>query len=200
MDKVFTNMGNGVAMFDADFRLVIHNPRYQEIFRLPDEVLKPGVTLGELCEYSISMGHECNPDTLVEDRLNLARCRESQQFNVELSDGRVIDTVHAPLDDGGSIAVYDDVTVRVRAEQKLREYAEEMEEQRRLLQTVMETIDQGISLVGEDLTLEAFNPQFLELLEFPPEQFAPGDHMEKFFRHNAERGEYGEGDPGRTGA
>jgi PAS domain S-box-containing protein len=40
----------------------------------------------------------------------------------------------------------------------------------------------------------AFNPRFLELLEFPPDRFQAGDHFEKFIGYNAERGEYGPGD------
>jgi PAS domain S-box-containing protein len=41
----------------------------------------------------------------------------------------------------------------------------------------------------------AFNRRFLQLLEFPLDRFVPGDPFETFIRYNAERGEYGPGDP-----
>ena len=63
-----------------------------------------------------------------------------------------------------------------------------------LLEATLENMDQGVSLVDVDLNVLAFNRKFLELLEFPPEHFRPGFHMEKAFRYNAERGEYGEED------
>ncbi|HSS63037.1 MAG TPA: sigma 54-interacting transcriptional regulator [Gammaproteobacteria bacterium] len=55
-------------------------------------------------------------------------------------------------------------------------------------------MDQGVSLVDAALNVPVFNRKFLELLDFPRAQFQPGFHMEKAFRYNAARGEYGEGD------
>jgi PAS domain S-box-containing protein len=63
-----------------------------------------------------------------------------------------------------------------------------------ILEATLENMDQGVSLVDADLNVLVFNRKFLELLDFPEEQFKPGFHMEKAFRYNAERGEYGEGD------
>ena len=194
LDTVFTNMVSGVAMFDADVNLVICNPRYQEMFQLPDEMVQPGVALSEMCEYCIERGYEGDVERLIDERIALARSRERALINMQMADGRIINAVHEPLDDGGSITVYEDVTVRETAEQKFRDYAQDLERQKALLQTVMEHMDQGISLADGDLNVQAFNSRFLELLEFPPEQFKPGDAMAKFFRYNAQRGEYGPGD------
>jgi len=63
-----------------------------------------------------------------------------------------------------------------------------------LLETVFENMAEGISVADTELNIVAFNHRFLELLEFPPELFSPGDPFEKFIRYNAERGEYGDGD------
>ncbi len=62
------------------------------------------------------------------------------------------------------------------------------------LAAVFENLPLGISLTDPDLNIAAFNHQFLEILDFPPEKFARGDPFEKFIRFNAERGEYGPGD------
>jgi len=195
LDRVFTNMGSGVAMFDADCCLVICNPRYREMFQLPEKLAVPGVSLAEMFKYCLDQGFEEGSDKQVSDRLKLARSRKPNQFKMHMTDDRVIDVIHEPLEDGGSIAVYEDVTIRETAEKKLRAYASDLEKQKTLLQTVMENIDQGISLVDGDLVLQAFNSRFLELLEFPPKKFKVGDPMAKFFGYNAERGEYGPGDP-----
>ncbi len=194
LDTVFTNMASGVAMFDADCNLVICNPRFQEIFQLSDDLSKPGVSLADMCEYCMNEGYELPSPTLTADRIAVAKSREPNRFSMTMSDGRIIDAVHEPLEGGGSIAVYEDVTVRETAEQKLRDYAHDLEHQKSMLQTVMEHMDQGISLADGDLKIQAFNSRFLELLEFPPEHFNPADPIQKFFRYNAERGEYGPGD------
>ena len=59
---------------------------------------------------------------------------------------------------------------------------------------VLNYLDQGISVFDQDLRLLAWNRRMLELLDIP-ENFAElGQSLEVFFRFNAERGEYGEGD------
>jgi PAS domain S-box-containing protein len=63
-----------------------------------------------------------------------------------------------------------------------------------ILESILENMDQGISMVDRDLNVIAFNQKFLALLEFPPEKFQLGYHMSEAFRYNAERGEYGPGD------
>jgi len=76
-------------------------------------------------------------------------------------------------------------------EQKLAE--QEIERQKAILETTLETMDQGITMFDEDLNVITANSKFLELLEFPPELFPPGTNLVEFFRYNADRGEYGPG-------
>jgi PAS domain S-box-containing protein len=77
---------------------------------------------------------------------------------------------------------------------ELKQRERELAEQRAILETTFENIDQGITMVDNNLRTIALNRKFLELLEFPPERFARGFHMDEAFRFNAERGEYGPGD------
>lgn len=49
-------------------------------------------------------------------------------------------------------------------------------------------------MVDGDLNLMAHNSKFMELLDLPADRFPTGTSLAAFFRYNAERGEYGEGD------
>ncbi|MFW2355758.1 PAS-domain containing protein [Hydrogenophaga sp.] len=62
------------------------------------------------------------------------------------------------------------------------------------LQAGLDLIDQGFTLIDENLRLVAWNQAFLNLLGFPPEMGQVGRPFESFMRYNAERGEYGDGD------
>lgn len=62
------------------------------------------------------------------------------------------------------------------------------------LQAGLDLIDQGFTLIDENLRLVAWNQAFLNLLGFPPEMGQVGIPFERFMRYNAERGEYGDGD------
>jgi PAS domain S-box-containing protein len=56
-------------------------------------------------------------------------------------------------------------------------------------------ISQAFTIVDTSLRLVAWNRAFIDLLEFPPALVSFGMPFEAFMRYNAERGEYGPGDP-----
>ena len=62
------------------------------------------------------------------------------------------------------------------------------------LQAGLDLIDQGFTLIDENLRMVAWNQPFLTLLEFPAEMAYVGAPFDSFIRFNAERGEYGNGD------
>ena len=63
------------------------------------------------------------------------------------------------------------------------------------LRAALDLVDQGFTLIDRDLRFVAWNKTFLRLLDFPPEMGYVGAPFESFMRFNAERGEYGSGDP-----
>lgn len=63
------------------------------------------------------------------------------------------------------------------------------------LQAGLDLIDQGFTLIDSELQLIAWNRAFVQLLDFPDEMAYAGAPFESFIRHNAERGDYGPGDP-----
>ena len=60
------------------------------------------------------------------------------------------------------------------------------------LQAGLDLIDQGFTLMDENLQLVAWNKSFLRLLDFPDSMGFTGAPFESFARFNAARGEYGE--------
>ncbi|MEZ5614364.1 MAG: PAS-domain containing protein [Rhodocyclaceae bacterium] len=80
-----------------------------------------------------------------------------------------------------------DITEQIDSEARLREQAG-------LLRTILEHMNQGISVVDADLNLVGCNRRFLDLLGFPEDLDREGTPFEAYVRFNAERGEYGPGD------
>ncbi len=87
----------------------------------------------------------------------------------------------------GALVSHTDVTDEMQA-------AAGVTAQRDSLETCLDNMSQGISHFDRDLKVVSFNRRFLEILEFPPDRFSPGDPFEDLLRFNAERGEYGPGD------
>ncbi|WNK01227.1 PAS-domain containing protein [Thalassospiraceae bacterium LMO-JJ14] len=84
--------------------------------------------------------------------------------------------------------------VIIRYMYRIDEMQTENKRQSDLLTLTLETVNQGISMVDENLNLVVMNDRFYELLDFPKEKMPPGTPLEVAFRINAERGEYGPGD------
>ena len=64
---------------------------------------------------------------------------------------------------------------------------------RNVLQAALENIDQGISVIDQDLRLVAWNSRYLELFGYPPGLVREGRHVADLIRYNAMRGECGPG-------
>ena len=59
----------------------------------------------------------------------------------------------------------------------------------------LEAMAEGVSIVDADMNMVLMNRSARELLDFPEKLFPPGSPFEAFIKTNAERGDYGEGDP-----
>ena len=66
---------------------------------------------------------------------------------------------------------------------------------REMLGAGLDLLDQGVTVFDADLKMVAWNTAFLRLLDFPETLARPGVSFEDFIRFNAERGDYGPGDP-----
>jgi PAS domain-containing protein len=56
MRVALDNMSQGLRMFDGNERLVVCNQRFAEMYKLPADVAKPGITLRGLLEYRTATG------------------------------------------------------------------------------------------------------------------------------------------------
>ena len=86
------NIVQGLAMFDAEQRLVVCNARYAEIYELSAEQVKPGITLLQIIERRIKNGlkSEKSPEEIVDSMLRRRNDIAFEQFYNQLSDGRCI--------------------------------------------------------------------------------------------------------------
>ena len=190
IDIALENMTQGLTLYDRDQRLVVFNRRYCEIYKIPPDLLRPGITLPEVMEYSVSIGNFLPgvARVAIEARLAVSRSKVREQLYQQLSDNRIIEVIHQPLPDGGAVSTFNDVTEVKRRESELAAKSE-------LLQVTLERMREGISVFDGDFRLRAWNDQFLVLLELPPDTVRVGMRLEEIIHAQAAMGEFGESDP-----
>lgn len=88
---------------------------------------------------------------------------------------------------GRDMQIGDVVTIVDEASQALRF-------NRSLLQSTIENINLGISVVDQQMRLVAWNRTYIEMFNYPEGMICVGRPVEEIFRHNAIKGEYGPGD------
>ena len=135
-DTALNNMIQGLCMFDDEQTLVVCNARYLQMYGFDPEIVKPGIKLRQIMEYSVSIGNYTEGDAkaAIEARPDQAKLREQATIKQRLRDGRVIAVMHQPMPNGGSIATYQDITELERHEERLRDYTQKLEISNRELQ------------------------------------------------------------------
>jgi signal transduction histidine kinase len=129
LDSALDNMAHGVALFDAEQRLLVCNQRYLDLYGLPRELGAPGTALRQILEASARLQELSREqtDALIHDRLAMATSQSRATRRELMRDGRAIEIQHQPIPSGGSITTYQDMTERHRAEESLRVAKEEAE-------------------------------------------------------------------------
>ena len=134
-DTALSNMVQGLCMFDKEQRLIVVNRRYLEIYGFSADVVKPGITLRGLMEYSVSLGNYTaeEAERALAERSDPARLRTRAIIKQRLKDGRVIAVMNEPMPDGGTIATYQDITDLETTTAKMVDYTRKLERSNREL-------------------------------------------------------------------
>lgn len=124
LQAAITNMPQGLCMFDADFRLIISNDRFAEIYGIEPARIKPGITLQEILQLRLmSGGYYGEAKTYVDHRLQAERRDTRSTYILELHNGKVLQIVREPLKNGGWVATHEDITERRKIEAKIAHMA-----------------------------------------------------------------------------
>ncbi|BAO30740.1 sensor domain-containing diguanylate cyclase [Sulfuritalea hydrogenivorans] len=191
LQTIINFLPSGITMFNADQQMVVCNRIFRTMLEFPDSLFDDGLpTLRELALFNAGRGEygEGDPQVIADQVCERARGMQPHVFERQRPNGAVLEIRGAPLPSGGWVSIYTDITDRKRAEQEAQRYST-------YLDTVLNSLPQGVTVVNEKLGVELWNKRFENLLNLPEGVLYPGVPFEEVIRKNAERGEYGDVDP-----
>ena len=190
MDAI-ESISEGFSLYDSDDRLVVSNTRYRKLL-YPDaeDATDQGTPFETIIRRAAEKGYIEGAEGRVEEWLSerLAQHREPGGPQLQhRADGRWIQVSERKTEDGGTVAVYTDVTELRRAE-------EELAEKEAQLRLVFDNMPGAIVHTDEELNIVVCNDRFADIYQVPRELLQPGCPYPNFVRYLAEHGYYGEGD------
>jgi diguanylate cyclase (GGDEF)-like protein/PAS domain S-box-containing protein len=124
LDIALENMTQAICLFDKDERLVLANHHYGELFNFPPGSIRPGMLYRELIEvgyhanFSIQSGQREKAKLHYDNTLSLVKKGGGRVVH-RYVDGTAIQQICTPLQEGGWVATYEDITERVRSSEQL---------------------------------------------------------------------------------
>ncbi len=110
-------MPHGLIMFDADLRVVLCNRQLRALFRFDPDIVRPGATLAQVLAHSIDVGN--HPGATFADvsaeMAALAASGTGRSFQQSLPDCRLVSVDWKPMQGGGWVCTYEDITAREAA-------------------------------------------------------------------------------------
>jgi diguanylate cyclase (GGDEF)-like protein len=189
LQTLVDNMPGGVTVFGPDLHMVLYNNEVLRLINFPAEIASQHPHFSEIIRINAERGEygDIDIEEKVSEMLALAENPQHHQVERIRPDGTAIEIRGAPIDGGGFVTIYTDITERIMKEQELKE-------RNQTFSTLIANIPGGVSLFDKDLNLISCNDDFCRLLDFPNYLFKGTPTLERLFRFNAERGEYGDCD------
>jgi signal transduction histidine kinase len=181
-------MRHGIALYDAEQRLVAANRLAATMTGLGTVEEMLGRTIDELMQRQVTLG-ELSPG-FAELNRTLDRRLPSRVLR-ERPDGTVLEITSDPTPDGGFILTYTDVTALTRLEAESRRRAD-------ILQVMLDNMRHGICYYGPDRRVIAANALTADLGGHPPGSVAPGRSLDELVGEQIAAGTL-DGAPGGLG-
>jgi signal transduction histidine kinase len=118
------NMTQGLCLLDAQGRLIVANRRFLQIYALAAEACAPGRPIEHILQSGMVV-------TRLQAYLSLSRTVNAGTLRQDLKDGRVVQIAHEPLEGGGSVDTFADITEQTLADAQLAQAHKQLVEMSR---------------------------------------------------------------------
>jgi diguanylate cyclase (GGDEF)-like protein len=126
LQAALSNMSQGLLMLNAEARVVLFNPSFAKIFKMPPEKITPGMSTPDLMmlAFETSGLKDIDPERTLAEQTRVLSQPSGGSYLQQLNDGRSVVAAYQPLPNGGIVATFEDITQRLLAEEKIKHLAQ----------------------------------------------------------------------------
>ena len=153
LDAALDNMLQGLAMFDAEQRLIVCNRQYREMYGLTADQVKAGTTLRQIFDYRLANGFYHVKDS--ESFVGSWTCGfgNASARTQELADGRIVSVVRRQKANDGRIVTIEDITERQRLNAQLQQQHQYLQQQDERLRAQNVQLDVALRTRADPLAM-----------------------------------------------
>ena len=121
LEAVVSNIPHGIALYDADERLIVNNKQHAKLYHLPSWDV--GTPHPEILAQKVRSGVFADPEYAFATTVEMLKSALGKDVSLPLSDGRTIALSYSRIPGGGWVETHKDATARRQAEAKIAHIA-----------------------------------------------------------------------------
>ena len=193
LDAALENIPYGFCVWSADFRLVMWNRHYLDIYSFPRDAIHKGMSLDEFVDLSAQSGN--HPDQspaefLAAYKRELLSNRSGLRYKSRelLAGGRTIETAHVYSPELGWVVTHEDVTEEIASTEIVQKRKRELERQNIRLDAAVNNISLGLCMFDAKGRLVICNRPYARIYQLTDDLIRPGTPIEDILGHLFDHG------------
>jgi diguanylate cyclase (GGDEF)-like protein len=189
-DAALAHMPHGLSMYDAEWRLLICNERYREMYDMPAALTRPGTTFQAIIKYREQCGvvPADGSSDHVDEALEAVRAGRERVQTYRLPNGRVISVHQSPMPNGGFVTTHQDITVDIARLEAIEANQALLAKQNLRFEAAVNNMSQGLCMFDRDERLVICNEPYAALYRLPPERVVPGTPLAQILEYRFANG------------
>lgn len=188
LDAALESIPYGFCVWSPQFRLVMWNKHYRELYGFSKDAIRKDMTLEEVVQLSHRLGNHPGqtPELFYENYTsellaNRGGARSKAQELVH--GGRIVETAHVYTDVLGWVVTHEDITDEIARAESSQKRKIELERQNLRLDAAVNNISIGLCMMDAKGRLVICNEPYAGIYNLPPDYLRPGTQLEDILGH-----------------
>ncbi|MEO9227599.1 MAG: EAL domain-containing protein [Devosia sp.] len=193
LDAALENIPYGFCVWSSEFKLVMWNRHYLDIYRFPADRIEKDMPLEAVVKLSADIGN--HPDQtpaqfLLAYKKELRNNRGGMRAKARelLSGGRTVETAHVYSPGLGWVVTHEDVTEEIASSEIFQKRKRELERQNIRLDAAVNNISQGLCMFDAKGRLVICNSPYARIYNLGEELVRPGTSLDDILGHLFDNG------------